>query len=129
MFFGRNVHDTCAAGSIFVARTFAFVTGKDRGLVSVLATAFIGELTLVVLPGLCRWAYQRETSHQVHPALLRYAWRYGNTRDVVSQLARLIGAALFTWAWVPESIAGGTNIGAFARPPLMLGSVVGNFGI
>ncbi len=55
---------------------------------------------------------------RAHWAMLRYASRYGSTRDVVGQAGRLLGAALLTWAWVPEGNTGGTNIGAFKRLPI-----------
>ena len=63
---------------------------------------------------------QKHTQAHVraHWAMLRYAWRYGSTRDVVGQVGRLTGAALFTWAWVPEGNTGGTNIGAFKKLPI-----------
>jgi Protein of unknown function (DUF3703) len=44
--------------------------------------------------------------------------RYGSARDVLGQFGRLFGAALFTWAWVPEGNTGGTNIGAFEKLPI-----------
>jgi hypothetical protein len=55
---------------------------------------------------------------RAHWAMLKYAWQYGQARDVVGQIGRLIGAALFTWAWVPEGNTGGTNIGAFETLPI-----------
>ena len=55
---------------------------------------------------------------RAHWAMLRYAWQYGSTRDVVGQLGRLTAATLFTWAWVPEGNTGGTNIGAFEKLPI-----------
>lgn len=60
---------------------------------------------------------QEHTRAQVraHWAMLRYAQQFGSARDVVGQVGRLIGAALFTSAWVPEGNIGGTNIGAFER--------------
>ncbi len=63
---------------------------------------------------------QRHTPAHVraHWAMLRYALRYGSARDLIGQAARLLGAALFTWAWVPEGNTGGTNIGAFKKLPI-----------
>jgi hypothetical protein len=55
---------------------------------------------------------------RAHWAMLRYAWHYGKARDVVGQVGRIIGAALWTWAWVPEGNTGGTNIGAFEKLPI-----------
>ncbi|MGH8249171.1 MAG: DUF3703 domain-containing protein [Steroidobacteraceae bacterium] len=55
---------------------------------------------------------------RAHWAMLQYARRYGSVRDVSGQIGRLLGAALFTWAWVPEGNTGGTNIGAFERLPI-----------
>lgn len=55
---------------------------------------------------------------RAHWAMLRYAWQYGDTRDVIGQLGRLTAATLFTWAWVPEGNTGGTNIGAFEKLPI-----------
>lgn len=63
---------------------------------------------------------QKHTPSHVraHWAMLKYAWRYGAARDTLGQIGRLIGAALFTWAWVPEGNTGGTNIGAFQKLPV-----------
>jgi hypothetical protein len=55
---------------------------------------------------------------RAHWAMLKYACRYGRARDVAGQTGRLLGAALFTWAWVPEGNTGGTNISAFQRLPI-----------
>ena len=63
---------------------------------------------------------QKHTSShvRVHWAMLEYARQYGSTRDILGQIGRFVGAALFTWAWVPEGNTGGTNIGAFERLPV-----------
>jgi len=63
---------------------------------------------------------QRHTPSHVraHWAMLRHARRHGSARDVVGQAGRLLGAALFTWLWVPAGNTGGTNIGAFERLPV-----------
>ena len=63
---------------------------------------------------------QRRTRAHVraHWAMLRYAWQYGDARDVVGQVGRLLGATLVTWAWVPEGNTGGTNVGAFEELPI-----------
>jgi hypothetical protein len=54
---------------------------------------------------------------RAHRVMLRYAWQYGGTRDIVGQIGRLLSAALFAWAWGPEGNTGGTNIGAFEKLP------------
>lgn len=63
---------------------------------------------------------QRHTPSHVraHWAMLRHARRFGSARDIFGQIGRLLGAALFTWAWVPEGNTGGTNIGAFQESPV-----------
>lgn len=63
---------------------------------------------------------QKHTSSHVraHWAMFRYAWRYGDTRDSIGQIGRLLGAALITWAWVPDGNTGGTNISAFQKLPV-----------
>lgn len=65
---------------------------------------------------------QRHTPSHVraHWAMFRYARQYGSTHDVMGQIGRLLGAALFTWVWVPEGNTGGTNIGAFESLPVPL---------
>ncbi|MGH9174109.1 MAG: DUF3703 domain-containing protein, partial [Vicinamibacterales bacterium] len=55
---------------------------------------------------------------RAHWAMLSYARRYGSTRDVIGQAARLAGAALVTWLWVPTGNTGGTNISAFEKLPI-----------
>ena len=55
---------------------------------------------------------------RAHWAMLLYSRQYGSPRDVLGQVGRLFGAALFTWLWVPEGNTGGTNIGAFERRPI-----------
>jgi Protein of unknown function (DUF3703) len=63
---------------------------------------------------------QRNTAAHVraHWAMLHYALRHSSARDVLGQFGRLLGAALFTWLWVPEGNTGGTNIGAFEKLPI-----------
>lgn len=55
---------------------------------------------------------------RAHWAMLKFGWRARDLRHVAGQLARLAGAALFTWLWVPEGNTGGTNVGAFERMPI-----------
>ncbi len=60
---------------------------------------------------------QRNTAAHVraHWAMLRHAWRHRNFRDVRGQIGRILGAALFTWLWVPDGNTGGANVSAFKR--------------
>jgi hypothetical protein len=55
---------------------------------------------------------------RAHWSMLAHARRFGSARDVAGQIGRLLGAALFTWLWVPEGNTGGTNIGAFEKMPI-----------
>ncbi|MGH8224436.1 MAG: DUF3703 domain-containing protein [Woeseiaceae bacterium] len=58
------------------------------------------------------------THIRAHWMMLRYSRQYGGVRDFLGQVGRLLGAALFTWAWVPEGNTGGTNIGALEKRPI-----------
>lgn len=53
-----------------------------------------------------------------HVALLRWGWLVRSPREIVGQLARLVGAALITWLWVPLGNPGSTRVGAFTPQPL-----------
>jgi len=53
-----------------------------------------------------------------HVALLRWGWRARDGREILGQLARLVGAALFTWLWVPRGNPGSTRVSAFAVRPI-----------
>ena len=60
---------------------------------------------------------QRHTPTHVraHFAMLRHGIARREGREVAGQLMRLAGAALLTWAWVPEGNTGGANVSAFER--------------
>lgn len=60
---------------------------------------------------------QRHTASHVraHYRMLRHGLAQRDVREVAGQLLRLTGAALLTWAWVPEGNTGGANVGAFRR--------------
>jgi hypothetical protein len=60
---------------------------------------------------------QRSTIAHVraHWAMLTLAWRHRNVREVRGQAGRILGAALFTWLWVPDGNTGGANVSAFRR--------------
>ena len=60
---------------------------------------------------------QRHTATHVHAhlAMLRQGIRRRDGREIAGQLMRLAGAALLTWAWVPEGNTGGANVSAFKR--------------
>lgn len=53
-----------------------------------------------------------------HVALFRWGWAQGNGRELVGQVGRLVGATLFTWAWVPRGNPGSTRVGAFSPHPI-----------
>lgn len=53
-----------------------------------------------------------------HIALLRWGWQARSGREIVGQLGRLVGAALFTWLWVPSGNPGSTRVGAFTPRPI-----------
>ena len=52
---------------------------------------------------------------RAHCAMLRLAWGRRDSREVRGQIGRIIGAALFTWLWVPDGNTGGANVSAFKR--------------
>lgn len=53
-----------------------------------------------------------------HVALLRWAYRTGQRRELVGQVARIAAAILFTWLWVPRGNPGSTRVGALVRQPI-----------
>jgi hypothetical protein len=53
---------------------------------------------------------------RVHFRMLLWAWRHRQTRELLGQLYRLLGAALFTAiGMVPTGNTGGSNVSAFAK--------------
>ncbi len=60
---------------------------------------------------------QRHTPTHVraHYRMLRHGLSRRDPREIAGQLLRLAGAALMTWAWVPEGNTGGANVGAFRK--------------
>lgn len=59
------------------------------------------------------------TEHaRVHWAMLRWAWRQGETAEVIGQAWRLAGASLKTWLWVPVGNTGGTSVSGFRTMPI-----------
>ena len=60
---------------------------------------------------------QRNTFAHVraHCVMLRLARTRRDSREVRGQIGRIIGAALFTWLWVPDGNTGGANVSAFRR--------------
>lgn len=63
---------------------------------------------------------QRSTRLHVraHLQMLRHAWQRQDTREVIGQLTRIVGAALFSRIWIPEGNTGGANISAFRSLPI-----------
>ena len=53
-----------------------------------------------------------------HLALLSWGWKAQDNREIAGQLGRLVGAALFTWIWVPRGNPGSTRVRAFAPQPI-----------
>lgn len=53
-----------------------------------------------------------------HLALLRWGLRARSPREIVGQLGRMLGAALFTWLWAPKGNPGSTRVGAFSPHPV-----------
>lgn len=60
---------------------------------------------------------QRNTLAHVraHWAMLLLALRRRDSREVRGQIGRILGAAFFTWLWVPDGNTGGANVSAFER--------------
>ncbi len=50
---------------------------------------------------------------QSHIGMLALGWQLRDRREIAGQLTRIIGAALFTWLWVPDGNTGSTRVGAF----------------
>jgi hypothetical protein len=63
---------------------------------------------------------QRSTRLHVrsHLHMLRHAWQRHDRREIVGQLARILGAVLFSRIWIPEGNTGGANIIAFRTLPI-----------
>jgi len=55
---------------------------------------------------------------RTHVAMLRWGWRALSLREIAGQVGRLMGAALFTWIWVPRGNPGSTRVGAFTSLPI-----------
>jgi hypothetical protein len=54
------------------------------------------------------------TAHvRAHCAMLSIGWRRRDAGEMVGQLARIVGATLTTWIWVPEGNTCGANVSAF----------------
>jgi hypothetical protein len=63
---------------------------------------------------------QRSTHAHVraHLEMLRFAWRRRDSREIVGQITRIIGASLFSRIWIPEGNTGGSNVSAFRSMPI-----------
>jgi len=63
---------------------------------------------------------QRHTLRHLrsHIAMLRWGWRAKSGREIAGQLSRLLGAALFTWLWVPLGNPGSSRVGTFTPQPI-----------
>jgi hypothetical protein len=63
---------------------------------------------------------QRSTRAHVrsHVAMLGFAWQRGDRREILGQLARIVGASLFSRLWIPEGNTGGANVSAFRSMPV-----------
>lgn len=56
---------------------------------------------------------------RVHMAMLGWGIRHHNPREVIGQIARLIGAATKTWVGlIPQGNTGGANVSAFKSMPI-----------
>lgn len=63
---------------------------------------------------------QRNTGLHVrsHVEMLKLAWAIGDRGEIVGQLARIAGAAIVTWLWVPDGNTGRASMSAFASAPV-----------
>lgn len=63
---------------------------------------------------------QRHTGLHVrsHVEMLKLAWQVGDRREIAGQIARIAGAAVVTWAWVPDGNTGRASMSAFASAPV-----------
>ena len=57
-------------------------------------------------------------ARRAHVEMLRLAWHVGDRREIVAQVARIAGAAVVTWAWVPDGNTGRSSMSAFASEPV-----------
>lgn len=63
---------------------------------------------------------QRHTGLHIrsHVEMLRLASQVGDRREIVGQIARIAGAAIATWVWVPDGNTGRASMSAFASAPI-----------
>ncbi len=63
---------------------------------------------------------QRHTALHVrsHVEMLKLAWQIRDRREIVGQIARIAGAAVVTWIWVPDGNTGRASMSAFAAAPI-----------
>lgn len=56
---------------------------------------------------------------RVHWRMLKWGWRQGDSREVLGQVTRLIGAATKTFiGWVPTGNTGGANVSPIKPMPI-----------
>lgn len=56
---------------------------------------------------------------RVHWRMLKWGWRQRNSREVLGQITRLIGAATKTFiGWVPTGNTGGANVSPIKPMPI-----------
>ena len=64
-------------------------------------------------------AQSRTNAHvRSHWAFLRWGLRFGDRREMVGQVPRLLAAALFTWLCMPRGNTGGARVGALRIMPI-----------
>jgi hypothetical protein len=55
---------------------------------------------------------------RAHMWMLKVGWRRRDLIEITGQVARIVGATLFTWVWVPVGNTGGAHVPPFKSMPI-----------
>ncbi len=55
---------------------------------------------------------------KAHWWMLKVGWRRRDLTEITGQVARIVGATLFTWIWVPVGNTGGAHVPPFKSMPI-----------
>ena len=55
---------------------------------------------------------------RAHWWMLKVGWRRRDLIEITGQIARIVGASLFTWVWVPVGNTGGAHVPPFKSMPI-----------
>jgi hypothetical protein len=55
---------------------------------------------------------------KAHWWMLKVGWRRRDLIEITGQVARIVGATLFTWIWIPVGNTGGVHVPPFKSMPI-----------